>query len=147
MLERRSALLSLGLGLGLLPLGELLAAGARAGFDTQGLAATLRALGLATPQRSAELKLEAPDVAENGAQVRLALSSSAAGLRRLWLLAEKNPNTLVAAFELSDAMEPRLVTQIKLAESGLVHGVAQLADGRLLIASKEVRVTLGGCAA
>jgi sulfur-oxidizing protein SoxY len=143
MLDRRTALWG---AAGLLPLGELLAANARAGFDTQGLAATLRALGLATPQRSAELKLDAPDVAENGAQVRVAVASTLP-LRRLWLLAEKNPNTLVAAFELDEVLEPRLATQIKLAESGLVHAIGQLADGRLLIASKEVRVTLGGCAA
>lgn len=144
MANRRALLLG---AAGLLPLGELLAQAARSGFDTRGLAPTLKALGLATPQPSRELLLDAPDIAENGAAVRIELSCKLPGLKRLWLLAEKNPLSLLAAFELSDAMEPRLATQIKLAESGLVYGVAQLADGKLLMTQKDVKVTLGGCAA
>lgn len=143
MLDRRLWLL----GAALAPLGEALAQGARQGFDTAGVSATLRALGLSAPLRSTDLQLEAPDVAENGAQVRVAISSRLPGVRRLWLLAEKNPLALLAAIELSDAVEPRLVTQVKLSDSGLVVGVAQLADGRLLMTQQEVKVTLGGCAA
>lgn len=135
------------LGAALAPLGELLAQGARRGFDSQGLAATLRELGLSPPQPSRDLQLEAPDIAENGALVRVELACRAPGLSRLWLLAEKNPHSLLAAIEFSDALEPRLATLVKLSESGLVYGLAQLADGRLLLAQKEVRVTLGGCTA
>jgi len=131
----------------LLPLGELFAQGARAGFDSQGLAATLKALGLAQPQPSRDLQLDAPDIAENGALVRIELSSKLPGVKRFWLVSEKNPVGRLAAFELSDAMEPRLATQIKMAESGLVYGVAQMADGKLVMAQKDIKVTLGGCAA
>lgn len=144
MLQRRQALAG---ALGLLPMGELLAQGGRVGFHSQGFASTLRALGLSTPRASAELVLEAPDIAENGAAVSLSLSCRAAGLRRLYLLAEKNPVSLLAWFEFSEALEPRLGTQIRLSESQLVQGIAQLADGRLLLAQKEVKVTLGGCVA
>ena len=79
--------------------------------------------------------------------MRIELVCKAAGLRRLWLLAERNPAALLAALEWSEALEPRLVTQVKLAQSGRVVGVVQLADGRLLMAQKEVHVTLGGCGA
>ena len=105
------------LGAALLPLGELLAQAARKGFDSQGLAATLQALGLAQPQASRDLQLDAPDIAENGALVRVELASKLPGVKKLWLISEKNPVALLAAFELSDALEPRLATQIKLAES------------------------------
>lgn len=142
-MDRRVVLL----GAALLPLGELLAQGARAGFDSQGLAATLKALGLAQPQASRDLLLEAPDIAENGALVRVELASKLPGVKKLWLISEKNPVALLAAFELSDALEPRLATQIKLAESGMVYGIAQMSDGKLLMAQKDVKVTLGGCAA
>ncbi len=131
----------------LVPVDAALAQGARQGFDSQGLAATLRALGLAAPQASADLLLEAPDIAENGALVRVELSSRGGAVRQLWLLAEKNPHSLLASFEFGEGLEPRLATQVKLSESSLVYGVARLADGRLLLAQKEVKVTLGGCAA
>lgn len=143
-MQRRQALAA---AAALLALGDVLAQAARSGFDTQGLAETLRALGLATPQPSRDLELSAPDIAENGAVVRVELSSKLPGVKRFWLLAEKNPNSLVASLTLSDAVEPRLVTNMKLAQSSLVYGVAQMADGKLLMAQKDVKVTLGGCAA
>ena len=124
-----------------------LAEAARQGFDIQGTAESLRALGLAAPQPSRELELIAPDIAEDGAQVRIELVFKAAGLRRLWLLAERNPAALLASLSWSEWLEPRLVTQVKLAQSGRVTGVVQLADGRLLIVHKDVKVTLGGCGA
>lgn len=137
----------MGCALGLLPLGELLAQGVRNGFDSQGLAPTLAALGLGAPTLSRDLLLEAPDIAENGAAVSLSLSCKLPNLKRLYLLAEKNPTTLLGWFEFSDVLEPRLGTQIKLAQSSLVYGIAQLADNKLLMAQKDVKVTLGGCAA
>ena len=143
-LARRPLLAAAALGLAL---DGALAQGVRRGFDLAGVAETLRALGLAAPQPSRELELIAPDIAEDGAQVRIELVCKAAGLRRLWLLAERNPAALLAAMEWSEALEPRLVTQVKLAQSGRVVGLVQLADGRLLMAQKEVQVTLGGCGA
>lgn len=131
----------------LLPFGELLAQGARTGFDAQGFQQAISALGLAAPQPSRDLVLEAPDIAENGSAVSLSLSCKLANVKRFYLLAEKNPTSLLAWYEISDAMEPRLTTQIKLAQSSLVYGVAQLADNKLLLAQKDVKVTLGGCAA
>ncbi len=142
-MQRRQALAAAAASLGL---GDALAQAARTGFDTQGLAETLRALGLAAPQSSRDLELSAPDIAENGAVVRVELASKLPGVKRFWLLAEKNPNSLVASISLSDAVEPRLVTNMKLAQSSLVYGVAQMADGKLFMAQKDVKVTLGGCA-
>ena len=83
-----------------------------------------------------------------GAQVeRIELVFKAAGLRRLWLLAERNPAALLASLSWSEWLEPRLVTQVKLAQSGRVTGEVQLADGRALSVHKDVKVTLGGCGA
>ena len=136
------------LGAALLPLGELLAQGAHARDSTpRAWPPPCKALGLAQPQASRDLLLDAPDIAENGALVRVELASKLPGVKRLWLVSEKNPVALLAAFELSDALEPRLATQIKLAESGMVYGIAQMSDGKLLMAQKDVKVTLGGCAA
>jgi sulfur-oxidizing protein SoxY len=137
----------LAVGAGLLTLDAAFAQAARTGFNTEGLAATLQALGLAAPQPSRELLLDAPDIAENGALVKVALSCKLPSVKKFWLLAERNPNALILALDWSDLLEPRLVTQIKLAQSGWVYGVAQLTDNKLLLAQKDVKVTLGGCAA
>lgn len=118
---------------------------ARPGFDTKTVAEALRGLGLASPQRSTELQLGAPDLAENGGQVPLTLSWTAAGVRRLWLLSDKNPSSLIAQLMPTEALLPRIELRVKLAHSGTVTLLAQTADGRLLQAQAEVRVTLGGC--
>lgn len=142
---RRRGLLGAGAALGL-GLNEALAQAARQGFQTEGLNPTLQALGLSNPQPARELLLEAPDIAENGAQVRVVLSCTLPAVKKFWLLAERNPSSLLAAYEWSERLEPRLLTQIRLAQSSLVYGVAQLLDGRLLLTRKDVKVTLGGCA-
>lgn len=130
-----------------LGLDDALAQAARQGFQTEGLNATLQALGLANPQPARELLLEAPDIAEDGARVRVVLSCTLPAVKKFWLLAERNPSSLLAAFDWHERLEPRLVTQVRLAQSGLIYGVAQLTDNRLLLTRKDVKVTLGGCAA
>jgi sulfur-oxidizing protein SoxY len=61
------------------------------------------------------------------------------------ILVEKNPNTLAAAFDVNDAIEPNFSTRVKMGQSSNVFGVAMLADGSVAFAQKEVKVTLGGC--
>jgi sulfur-oxidizing protein SoxY len=136
---RVAALLSLA---GLWPL----AARAAGAFDARSLPDAIKALGAGAPVESREVRLEAPDISENGAQVQVTLSSTAPAVRRLVLLVEKNPNLLSAVFELSDAVEPTVTTRVKMAQSSNVYAVALLADGRALFTVKDVKVTLGGCA-
>lgn len=114
-------------------------------FETRSMNEVLKALGHARPVASTEVHLSAPDIAENGAQVPLDLSTALPGVKRLLLLIETNPNILAAVFDLTEAIEPSLSTRVKMSESSPVYGVAVMADGRVLFARKEVRVTLGGC--
>ena len=58
---------------------------------------------------------------------------------------EKNPNTLAAMFDVSDAIEANVSTRVKMGQSSNVFAVAMMADGKALYAQKEVKVTLGGC--
>ncbi|HET7525995.1 MAG TPA: thiosulfate oxidation carrier protein SoxY [Burkholderiaceae bacterium] len=121
------------------------AAWPQAAFDAKGFADALKALGFAAPQESKDVSLTAPDIAENGAVVPVACACALPGAKRLALLAEKNPNTLAAVFELSEALEPAFATRVKLAQSSNVYAVALMGDGTALFAQKEVKVTLGGC--
>jgi sulfur-oxidizing protein SoxY len=118
----------------------------KAAFEAKTVDAALKALGLPRPVESKELQVMADELSENGAKVPIALSWTALGVRRLILLVDKNPAPLSAVFELTDALEPRLAWPVKIAQSGDVMAIAVLADGRVISARREVRVTLGGCA-
>lgn len=114
-------------------------------FEAKTLADAIKALGASPPTESKDVSLTAPDIAENGAVVPLAVASNLPGVRRLLLLVEKNPAVLSAVFEVSDAVEPSFATRVKMGQTSNVFAVALMADGRALFAQKEVKVTLGGC--
>ena len=46
------------------------------------------------------------------------------GVKRLALLVEKNPNTLAAVFDVTDAIEPNFSTRVKMGQSSNVFAVA-----------------------
>ena len=75
----------------------------------------------------------------------LGAATTLAGVKQLLVLVEKNPNTLVAAFNVTDAVEPNFLTRAKLGQSSDVYAVAITNDGKAFYAKKEVKVTLGGC--
>ena len=117
----------------------------KAAFDAKSVDDVLRALGGAKPVESAEVVLTAPDIAENGAVVPLAVSTALPNVKQIAFLIEKNPTTLAGVFEFTDAVETSIGTRVKMAQTSNVFAVATLADGRMLFAKKEVKVTLGGC--
>ena len=73
------------------------------------------------------------------------VSTSLPGASRMLVLIEKNPNTLAAAFDVSDAVDAAFNTRVKMGQSSNVIAVAMMSDGRVLFSQKEVKVTLGGC--
>ena len=150
MVQRRDMLTASAAVAGLLAAGGLLpqtawAAWNQGAFEAKSMADVLRQLGAAAPVESPAVSLAGPEIAENGAVVPLTVSTALPGVRRLLVLVEKNPATLAAAFDLTDAVEASVSTRVKMAQSSNVYGVALLADGRVLYARKEIKVTLGGC--
>jgi sulfur-oxidizing protein SoxY len=117
----------------------------QAAFDAKSMAEALKALGAAAPQESRDVTITGPDIAENGAVVPVAAATTLPGAKRLLLLVEKNPAVLSAVFEVNDAVEPNFGTRVKMGQSSNVYAVAMMADGRVLFAQKEIKVTLGGC--
>lgn len=140
---RLSALLA---AAGLLPTAAQ-AAWPAAAFDAKTMAELTKALGAGTPVESKDVVLTGPDIAENGAVVPVAVSTTLPGVRRLLLLVEKNPALLVAMFELTDNVDASFNTRVKMAQSSNVYAVAMLANGKVLYAVKDIKVTLGGCGA
>jgi len=117
----------------------------KAAFDAKTPADVVKALGAAAPVESKDVTIGGPDIAENGAVVPLSASTTLPGVKRLLLLVEKNPNALVAFFNVNDSVEPSFATRAKMGQSSDVYAVAITADGKAYYAKKEVKVTLGGC--
>jgi sulfur-oxidizing protein SoxY len=126
---------------------ETSAASLSQAFEARSLAELNAALGWTAPVPSAAVTLAGPDIAENGAAVELTLATTLPGARRLLLLVEKNPAVLSALFELGEDVVPEFVIRVKMAQSSNVWAVATTADGRVFYARRDIRVTLGGCAA
>jgi sulfur-oxidizing protein SoxY len=144
MLARSAAVAALLAAAGVLP-AHAQAAWNKAAFDAKKIDDVIKALGLAKPVESADITFTAPDIAENGAVVPISASTTLPGVKRIAFLVEKNPTTLAGVFEFSDAVETSVSTRVKMAQTSNVLAVAITADGKVLFAQKEVKVTLGGC--
>jgi sulfur-oxidizing protein SoxY len=144
MLTKSALLASLLAAGGLLPRAAL-AAWNQAAFDAKTMADAVKALGGGAPAESKDVTITGPDIAENGAVVPVGCACALPGVKRLMLLVEKNPSVLAASFDVTDAVEPNMSTRVKMGQSSNVFAVAMMADGKVLFASKEIKVTLGGC--
>ncbi len=115
----------------------------RRSFDAESLESALHKLGAATATPSTDIQFMLPDVAEDGAAVQMSLSTSLPA-RRALVLVRKNRIPLVAEFEFAPGVLPFVATRIKMAEDSEVLALVE-ADGRWFSASRQVKVTLGGC--
>jgi sulfur-oxidizing protein SoxY len=95
------------------------------------------------PQVSDKVQVRAPDIAENGAVVPVGVESSLKATE-MAILVEKNPSALAAMFILPEGAESFATTRVKMGQTSNVIAMVK-SDGKWLMASKEVKVTLGGC--
>jgi sulfur-oxidizing protein SoxY len=115
----------------------------KAAFETKSMADTYKVLG-GTPAESADISITAPDIAENGAVVPVGVTSKIPNTQAVYILVEKNPNMLAAGFNIPQGTEPNVATRIKMGQTSNVYAVVKAGD-KYYVASKEVKVTLGGC--
>src|SRR5678815_1200756 len=115
----------------------------KAGFETKAVAEVMKSLGAANPSDSKDISITAPDIAENGAVVPVAVTSRIPNTESISIIAEKNPFPLVAIFDVSGGVEPYTSVRIKLGQTSNVRAVVK-ADGRFYTTAKEVKVTVGG---
>ncbi|ALS59556.1 thiosulfate oxidation carrier protein SoxY [Pandoraea pneumonica] len=144
---RFSAVMGLAVAAGLIKPEEARAAEAqwnKAAFATKSVADTVKALGGTSASPSDLVVLTAPDIAENGAVVPVAVTSKAPNTQSIAILIEKNPNTLAASFDIPDGTDPSVTTRVKMGQTSKVYALVK-ADNKYLVAEKEIKVTLGGC--
>lgn len=90
------------------------------------------------------ITLTAPEIAENGNTVPVDVD--APGAVAIMVLAAGNPNPAVATFNFGPlAGSQAASTRIRLAGTQNVIAIAKMPDGSFVQASKEVKVTIGGC--
>jgi sulfur-oxidizing protein SoxY len=119
------------------------ASDARAGFDAKTLSEALATLG-GTAVDSKDIAITTPDIAENGAVVPVTVNSSIPNTQEIYIFVEKNPSPLAAIFMIPADTESTVQTRLKMGQSTNVIVVVK-ANGKLFTASKETKVTLGGC--
>lgn len=96
------------------------------------------------------VRLELPELAENGNTVPLSVAvDGAAGdgtyVQEILVVAPANPNARVIRFRFSPLSVPEASTRIRLAATQDVMAVAKLSDGTFVSASRQIKVTIGGC--
>ena len=114
-------------------------------FEVKSLADAVKAMGGTTPVESKDIQFaNTPDIAENGAVVPFTIISKIPKTEQIALLVEKNPSILSASFTIPEGTEPWINTRVKMGQTSNVIALVK-ADGKYYYASKEVKVTLGGC--
>jgi sulfur-oxidizing protein SoxY len=116
----------------------------KAAFEAKKLEDLVEVLGGSGAKESSEVSIVAPDIAENGAVVPIGVSSKLEKTQSIAILVEKNPNVLAANFSIPDGTLPEVQTRVKMAQTSNVFALVK-ADGRFYYATREIKITLGGC--
>jgi sulfur-oxidizing protein SoxY len=93
---------------------------------------------------SDKIKLDAPEIAENGAVVPISVSTSLADVTTIAFVVPENPNVLAAYYRIPQGTMPSVANRLKMAKTSNVTVIVE-SGGKLFSATKEVKVTVGGC--
>ena len=110
----------------------------------------LTALAKGTP-KDGKVTLKAPEIAENGNAVPLTVSvdspmSDSAYVKAIYIAADGNPNPGVAVYEFTPLSgKAEISLRVRLQQTQKLVAVAEMNDGTLYTASREIKVTIGGC--
>ena len=115
-----------------------------AAFQAKAVADALKSLGTGNLVESKDIVITAPDIAENGAVVPVAVTSRIPNTESIAILAEKNPFPLAASFDIAPGAEAYVSTRLKVGQTTDMRAVVK-AGGKYFTAAKEVKVTVGGC--
>ena len=113
-------------------------------FKQKSEADAIKSLYGKTAEASDKVKLDAPEIAENGAVVPVSVATTLADVTSISFLVSENPVVLVATYKIPAGTLPNIANRIKMAKTSNVIVVVE-AGGKLYSATKEVKVTVGGC--
>ena len=113
-------------------------------FKQKGDADAIKALYGKTAEPSDKVKMDAPEIAENGAVVPISVSSTLENVTSITILVAENPNALAASYRIPEGTLPSVANRLKMAKTTNVIAIVE-AGGKLYSTTKEVKVTVGGC--
>ena len=113
-------------------------------FKQKGDADAIKSLYGRTAEASDKVKLDAPEIAENGAVVPISVRTALADVTSISILVSENPYALAASYKIPEGTIPAVSNRLKMAKTSNVVAIVE-SDGKLYSASKEVKVTVGGC--
>jgi len=119
----------------------------KAAFEAKSIEEALMALFESDEvTESDKITITVPEIAENGAVVPIEVSTQLPNIESMAVIAEKNPVPLIAQFNFPEPENATgwLKTRIKMNETSNVVVVAK-ANGKLYVARRNVKVTIGGC--
>ena len=116
----------------------------KAGFEAKTTADALKSLGITGATASRDILITAPEIAENGAQVPVTITSKIANTQSISIVIDKNPFPLSSTYEFSNGADSYVSTRLKMGQTSNVVAIVK-ADGKFFSASKEIKVTIGGC--
>ena len=148
ILKGAGAVALIGLGNGLFGVDGALAAAndkyPEDAFKQKSDADAIKSLYGKSAEASDKVKLDAPEIAENGAVVPIAVTTTLEGVTSIAFLVAKNPNALAASYLIPEGTLPSVSNRLKMQETSNVIAIVE-AGGKLYSATKEVKVTVGGC--
>src|SRR5258708_3678954 len=113
-------------------------------FKQKGDADAIKSLYGKTAEPSDKVKMDAPEIAENGAVVPISVTTSLADVTSISILVAENPNALAASYKIPAGTMPSVANRLKMAKTTNVIAIVE-AGGKLYSTTKEVKVTVGGC--
>jgi sulfur-oxidizing protein SoxY len=113
-------------------------------FKQKSDADAIKALFGRPHEASDKVKLDAPEIAENGGVVPISVTTTLADVTSIAFLVSENPNALAASYQIPAGTVPAVANRLKMAKTTNVIVVVE-AGGKLYSATKEVKVTVGGC--
>jgi sulfur-oxidizing protein SoxY len=126
------------------PVAALAAVWNKDAFGAKSAGDAMKSLGIPAAEASGAIVIEAPQIAENGAVVPIEILSNVPGTTSIAVLIEKNPFPLAGRFDFMEGALPFVKINVKMGETSDVRAVAT-AGGKHYAATKEIKVTIGGC--
>jgi sulfur-oxidizing protein SoxY len=117
----------------------------RKAYDKKKVAAAMHEyFGTSEAAKSKKVKLDVPEIAENGAVVPITISTDLPKVTKIAVFVPKNPYAMTVAYQIPTGTEPFVSNRIKMANGSDIIAVVE-SDGKLYKTSKFVKVTVGGC--
>jgi sulfur-oxidizing protein SoxY len=119
--------------------------------DEAGVAAAIKKLYGDKTFDSGKLKLDVPEIAENGLVVPVNVEvespmTEADHVKAVHVFADGNPFPDVVSYRFTPACgKAAASTRMRLAQTQNIICIAEMSDGKLYMAKSNVKVTIGGC--